>query len=392
MNPRIFLLVIGTFATGTSSLIVAGILPEVARGLHTTQAAAGLSVTATAIAYAVSAPILPALLARFERRTIMAISLTGFVAANVGAMLVGDLTWFIVMRVLVGIASAAFTPQASSVAVALVDADHRGRAITSVLLGTAGASALGVPLGTLVGSAWGYHAAFALVALLGVAGLIGLLGIPKTARPVATGIRAQLAPLGRPAVLAIAGTTALLTTGFFTVSIYFAPLFKATAGLDASGVALAFGAFGAAGVVSLLIGGRFIDRFGGFRVTFVASIVVLAGTLLLGVAPSLLWILVVIVPWGLFGNISIPAQQLELGRLDPDNPAPVYALNLSSLFVGTALGGAIGSAAVDRLPARDLVLIAAIPLVLAVVASGLQVMRATRRERAVRAQSRAMSR
>jgi MFS transporter, DHA1 family, inner membrane transport protein len=378
MNPRIILLVIGTFATGTSALIVSGILPAIATGLHTTTSVAGLSVTVTAIAYAVSAPLLPVFLARFERRTIMAIALSGFIIGNVGSIVANDLTWFLISRAFVGFAAAAFTPQASAVAIGLADAAHRGRAITLVLLGIAASSALGVPLGTIIGSAYGYRAAFVLVATLGLIALVALIFVPHTPKPTATGFRVQLAPFGNPRVLAIAGTTVLITAGFFTMSIYFAPLFKTTAGLNPTTLAIALAAFGVSGVASLLIGGRFIDRFGGFRVTAVSLVVLLVSTLLLGAMPSLALIIVVIVPWGLFGNISIPAQQFELGQLDRDNPAPVFALNTSAIFIGTAIGGALGASEIRLAPVSDLSLVAAVPVLLALIATIAQVLRMRR--------------
>jgi MFS transporter, DHA1 family, inner membrane transport protein len=378
VNPRIILLVVGTFATGTSALIVSGILPAIAKGLNTTTSVAGLSVTVTAIAYAISAPLLPVLLARFERRTIMAIALIGFIIGNVGSIFATDVTWFLASRAFVGLAAAAFTPQASSVAIGLADAAHRGRALTFVLLGIAASSALGVPLGTIIGSAYGYQAAFVLVAILGALALIALIWVPHTPKPSATGFRVQLAPLGNPRVLAIAGTTALITAGFFTMSIYFAPLFKQTAGLHPSTLAIALAAFGVAGVASLLIGGRFIDRFGGFRVTALSLAVLLVGTLLLGVMPTLGFVIVVIVPWGLFGNIAIPAQQFELGQLDRDNPAPLFALNTSAIFVGTAIGGAVGATEIRLAPISDLSLVAAVPIVLALLATIAQIIRVRR--------------
>lgn len=378
MNLHLLLLMFGTFATGTNALIMTGILPIVADGLDTTPAIAGLSVTVFALAYALSAPLLPVLLARFERRTIMVISLIALVLGTLASIAAQDITTFLITRAIVGFGSAAFTPQASAVAVGMVPPERRGRAITMVLLGITAASAIGVPIGTVVGNAWGYRAALLVVAALGVLAIVGILFVPKTPKPVNPGFAAQLAPLRRPAVLAVAGTTALVTTGFFAISIYFAPLLFSTAGLDSSALAVVLAAFGVAGIASLLFGGRYIDRFGGFRITAVSLVVITIGTPMFGVATNLWWILLLVVPWGVFGSIIIPAQQYELGRLDPDNPAPVFALNSSAIYAGTALGGLVGSVSMSVAPVQWLVVVAAVPLLLALLATLAQLARARR--------------
>lgn len=387
MNLHLLLLMFGTFATGTNALIMTGILPLVADGLDTTPAVAGLSVTVFALAYAVSAPLLPVLLARFERRTIMVISLIGLVLGTLASVAAQDITTFLITRAIVGFGSAAFTPQASAAAVGMVPPERRGRAITTVLLGITAASALGVPIGTVVGHAWGYRAALLLVAALGVLAIVCVLFVPKTPRPANPGFRAQLAPLRQPAVLAVAGTTALVTTGFFAVSIYFAPLLFSTAGLDSTALAIVLAAFGAAGIASLLFGGRYIDRFGGFRITAVSLVAITIGTLLLGIAADFWWVLLLVVPWGIFGNIIIPSQQYELGRLDPDNPAPVFALNSSAIYLGTALGGLVGSVTMSVAPVQWLVVVAAVPLVLALLATLAQLARSRRAALALRSEA-----
>lgn len=166
LNPRVYILAFGTFATGTNALIMSGILPDVARALGTTQATVGLGVTAFALAYAISAPFLPAVLSRFSRRGIMLTSLAVFTIGTIGSLLATEVSVFLTARVIVGIGAAAFTPQASAIAIAMVSAMNRGRALTTVALGVPLATATGVPLGTLLGNTFGYQAAFGVVAVL----------------------------------------------------------------------------------------------------------------------------------------------------------------------------------------------------------------------------------
>lgn len=366
MNPRVYLLALGTFATGTNTFVIVGILPDIARELHAPMSLVGLSAGATAIAYAVSAPLLPALLSRLSQRAIMAISLAVFVAVLALTTLVDDPYAFLAMRALVGLAAAGYTPQASAVAFSLSAPSARGRAISAVMLGIVVATAVSVPLGTLIGSMWGYRATLWYVALLGALALVGQLAIPaSTRRRASLSLAAQLHPLTRRDVLATAGTTTLISAGAATVSVFFAPLFLATAALDSTELAFVLGVYGAAGVLAVFLAGRAVDRFGGLAVTLTAVVGLLVTTLTLAGAHALWSVAIVVLLWGLCSSLYGPAQQWELGRLDPDEPAPLFAVNTSSLFLGTAIGTGIGSLVLQHGGALLLPFAACAPLVVA---------------------------
>jgi ribokinase len=376
MNRRIFLLAFGTFATGTNTFVIVGILPQIARELDAPISLVGLSAGATAVAYAISAPLLPALLSRFSHRTILAISLTSFIAILAATTLVDDAYSFLAMRALVGLAAAGFTPQASAVAFSLVAPRHRGRAISAVLLGLVLATAVSAPIGTLIGNTWGYRATLWYVALLGLVALVALIWVPQQRRVRSvTGMRHRLRPLRRPAVVAIAGTTALISAGNATVYVFFAPLLSATAGLNPSEIAIALGIYGAAGIVAIIIVGRLIDRLGGFKVTLIAVVGMIVTSLAFPIAPQLIAAGVVVLVWGVFSDLYGAAQQYELGLLEDEDPAPVFAINTSSLFVGTALGTGLGSLVLQFGEPALLPVAACAPLTLAAAATVSSILR-----------------
>ena len=81
----LYWLALGTFAVGTESFMIAGLLPDIATDLHTSIVATGQLVTVFALAYALSSPILTALTGAFHRRTLMILSLSAFTVANIFA-------------------------------------------------------------------------------------------------------------------------------------------------------------------------------------------------------------------------------------------------------------------------------------------------------------------
>lgn len=379
MNRRIFLLALGTFATGTNTFVIVGILPDIARELNAPISLVGLSAGATAIAYAISAPLLPAFLSKYSHRTILIISMVAFIAILAATTLVRDPYSFLAMRALVGLAAAGFTPQASAVAFSLAAPEQRGRAISAVLLGLVLASAVSAPIGTLIGDLWGYRASLWFVALLGLVALVGLAWVPKQeARATTSTVRQRLRPLSNPEVLAIAGTTALLSAGNSTVYVFFAPLLTATAGLDSREFAVTLAVYGASGLIAIAVVGRLVDRVGGFIVTLAAVLGMIVTSLVLPLAPEVFAVAVVVLVWGVFGSLYGAAQQYELGLLQTDDPAPVFAINTSSLFVGTAVGTVLGSLVLQWGTPALLPVVACVPLALAMVATVVQIARRRR--------------
>ena len=71
MNPRMFVLAMATFATGTGTFIVTGLLGDVAEDLWVSTGTAGHLMTVFAVAYALVSPVLVAATARVDRRQLL---------------------------------------------------------------------------------------------------------------------------------------------------------------------------------------------------------------------------------------------------------------------------------------------------------------------------------
>ena len=64
-------LAVGSFAMGTDSFVLAGILPNIAGGLHVSTAAAGQTITVFALTYALTAPLLAGITGALPRKPLM---------------------------------------------------------------------------------------------------------------------------------------------------------------------------------------------------------------------------------------------------------------------------------------------------------------------------------
>ncbi|QOZ72122.1 MFS transporter [Bradyrhizobium arachidis] len=352
----VFWLALGAFAIGTESFVIAGLLPAIANDLSISVSAAGQLVTAYALTYAVGSPILAVALNNIDRRTVLALALTTFIAGNLAAMVASNYAFLLASRMLMALGSGLCMPTALAVSVAVASPERRGRAVALVTSGLTVATVIGVPLGNLVGSLLGWRATFAMVALIGAVALAGLLlGLPR-------GLPRNTASLGERLAVARHSNvviTILWALGGFTVFTYFAvPLHGL--GFDASQISLALLVFGGAAAIGNMLGGILADRLG----TLATAALGLAGmasalilhSLVLKLMPGQAHyaVLGAIFLWGLSGWAFYPAQIASIIRIEPQASMIALSLNASAMYLGFAIGGVLGGAVLATLSATDL--------------------------------------
>ncbi|MGC0416069.1 MFS transporter [Embleya sp. AB8] len=363
----ILVLALGTFAVGTDAFVVAGFLPAMAASLDVSENAAGQSVTVFAIAYALAAPLLATATARLPRRGLLVGALLVLAVANLGSALAPNLPVLIGTRVCAAAGAAAFTPNAGAVGAALVRPELRGRALATVIGGLTAATALGVPLGTLVGQLTGWR-----IALAGVAGLCLLIAVAvRLIMPALPGaervpLRARLAVLGRPGVLTVLPLTVLGMTAAYTAYAYSSPALAAV-GVTGSSVVWMLVLYGAGAVLGNFGSGQATDRRGPVWVLAVTYPVMAAALAVLGgpaagdppiVVVGALWF-----GWGAASWAQTPAQQHRLIAAAPHEVPLVVSLNSSGIYLGIALGSALGGLALARSAATMYLMGAGIALV-----------------------------
>ncbi|MGW3183007.1 MFS transporter [Kitasatospora sp. NPDC001119] len=354
MPVRLLLLALGTFAMGTDSMVFAGILGPISADLGVSVPAAGQLVTVFALGYALLAPVLATLTARWPRRRLLLTALVVFSAANALSALAPTYELLLATRVLAAAGAALYTPTANAVATTLVAPERRGRALATVLGGMTVATALGVPLGTWIGRA-DWRMTMWLVTALGVAAFAGLAALLRDlpAPAAAPTLAARLAPLGRRRVLGAAATTLVFFLAFQSVYIYLSTAVSGATGGDADRLSLVLLTSGVMSVAGSWLGGRLVDRLGVRRVLLTGSAVAAAAfTALpwLGLTmPGALAYAVVVPLAGWAVSVALPHR---LASIDPANAPLLISLNSSALYLGTAVGGVAGSAAIAVLGGR----------------------------------------
>jgi predicted MFS family arabinose efflux permease len=345
----IFWLALAAFAIGTEAFVIAGLLPIMAADLHVTLAATGQLVTAYAITYAVGSPILAVLFSNFDRRTVLSTALCCFIAGNVLAAVATTFGILLLSRMLMAVGAGLCTPTAMAVAVAIAAPERRGRAASLVISGLTVATVLGVPLGTWVGSQFGWRATFVMVAALGAVALAGLLlGLPRGLPRTAATLAQRIAVARHPAVLRTLAVTLLWGVGVFTSFTYLAVPLQHL-GFDANGISLVLLICGIAAAIGNMSGGTLADRIGPLRTSTLGLVglivsLVLQSAVLKFAAPSYAALLFVVAcsTQNIFGWLFYPGQIAHLVRTEPHASVIALSLNASAMYIGFAAGSALG--------------------------------------------------
>jgi len=339
-------LTVATFSLGFGELMIAGILPNVARDLHVTLAATGTLVGVYALTFAIVSPPLAIVMTRIERRTGLIAALLVVALAN-GVAVTGSFGEILMLRAIAAAGSAVATTIALASVDALSDLRSRGRAHGIVFAGFSAAATLGVPFGVLIAERWSWRYAFAAVALSAlVAAVLVALALPRVprAKPLTWSDLARVIA-HRPLQLTIA-VSLLNLSAQYILTTYIRPYMDATGHFDPATDAWLLLLFGAMGIVGNVVTGGLVDRFGSYRTILVCIAGTLAIFLVFGVAmQTLAGAALIMSAWAFVSWGFAPAVNQRLGEDAHAAPEIGLAFNLTAFNAGIALGSAAGGIA-----------------------------------------------
>jgi MFS transporter, DHA1 family, purine base/nucleoside efflux pump len=350
MDKRVYLLTIVSFVVGMVELIIGGILDLVAKDLGVSIGKAGLLITVFSLVFAIAAPILLTVTARVERKRLTLLALIIFLLGNGLAVLSPSYSLLFMARIISAASGSLLVVLCVTMASNIVTEKYRARAIGIVFMGVSASLVLGVPVGLMLGNAFGWQAPFILITLLTVFSIIGVYFFmekmePKPAIPISQ----QLRTLKNRKILFAQLTSFLFLAGHLTLYGYLTPFLKSALGLNGTWVSVVYLIFGVAAVVGGGIGGMFSDRFGS-KQTILAVIVVFAVAIFAipHTTFALPLFLAVMVIWSMLSWAITPAMQSYLIEASPETSDIQQSLNNSALHFGIAFGSFIGGIVIER--------------------------------------------
>lgn len=340
-------LAMGGFAIGTTEFVSMGLLPQIADGVHETNATTGHAISAYALGVVVGAPVLAYFGARFPRRGLLIALMAAFVVGNAASALAAGYGSLLGARFLAGVPHGAYFGVASLVAASLAEPARRGRAVALVMLGLSVANVVGVPAATWLGQHAGWRSAYILVAALGLLTMAMVRAyIPTIPGDRAATGRRELSLFAIPQVWLTLLIGAVGFGGMFAVYTYITPTLTHVGQMAEWTVPVFLAAFGLGMVFGTWLAGELAD-WSIMRSLFIGSLGMAAVLALFWlVAPYGWWALPVLFGITTLGSVLVVNLQLRLMQVSGPAQTLGAAMNHASLNIGNALGAWIGGVVV----------------------------------------------
>ncbi|MBV8500298.1 MAG: MFS transporter [Paucibacter sp.] len=355
MDKRLLVLALGMFALGTDTFVVAGVLPQIARTFNVDIAMAGQLTTVYAIAYALLAPTIAAIAGNVPRKRLMLAALSVFALSNLATALAPTFTIALVSRVFAGLGAAMYAPTATGTGATIVAPERRGQAIAIIVAGLTAATALGSPIGTVLGGLSDWRWTMYFVSAVGLAAGLGILALlHRVPLPPKIGLMARLAPLQDSRIGWTLLTTYLGMAGNFLVYVYFSVVFDRVLVN-----ALVFGAllvvWGVSGTATNIALSRVLDRISPTKVMLlVLAVQAVDMAFLPWTSAALGSAVLAIAVWGATGWGIQGPQQFRLVTVAPAIAPVLLGLNTAATYLGVTTAGILGAVGIHLLGAHYL--------------------------------------
>mgnify|MGYP000041115700 CR=1 FL=1 len=338
-------LMLGNVITGCAVLAPAGMLKELSEGLDVSVRTAGLLITFGAIVLCVGSPVTAWLTSRIERRILLAATLAVLAVTNIASAFAPDYASPLGLRLLMLAVGVIYTPQAAGTAAMIVPEAKRGSTIAYVFLGWSLAAAVGLPLITLVAYRYGWRAAYGGIGALGsVSFLLLTWRLPGGLFSAPVVLRTWLDLARNRLVVLLLLTTMLYMAGQFVIFTFMGPLLTRLTGASADAVGLIFPVYGVFGFTGVAIATRIVDGWGAYRTSLLFMTLVLAGVTGWALtAGNYILMALSVALWGLGFASSNSMQQVRLVAAAPPLASASVSLNTSVLYIGQAIGSAVGA-------------------------------------------------
>jgi MFS transporter, DHA1 family, inner membrane transport protein len=351
-RERIVLVILAAvqFTTIVDFMIVMPLGPQLMRTLAINPAQFGLVVSSYTFAAGAAGLVASAVVDRFARRTTFMTLNAGFLFGTLMCALAPNYHALVAARVLTGAFGGILGGMAMAIIGDVFPEERRGRATGSLMTGFALASVVGVPFGLYLGTNYGWHVPFVVLAIGGVPALV----LTRWALP----------PLdehvgkehGHPVASLVETFThanhlkafALIVTlmiGNFTVFPYLSAYLVANVGMSEQQLPLVYIAGGLLTFIVSPIVGRLADRYGKLRLyRIVAPTSAVLMLLITHLPPVPTGVAVAVFGGMMMCNVGrmIPAMAMVTSSVEPRRRGSFLSANSSIQHIACGIGAYLG--------------------------------------------------
>jgi predicted MFS family arabinose efflux permease len=361
-TPRIAVqltvLAAAAFIYVTAETVPVGALPAIARDLRVSEALVGTLLAWYALVAALTTIPLVHWTAHWPRRRILLLTLVCLTASQLASAAAPNFAVLAGSRVLCALTHGLMWSVIAPIATRLVPSSHSGRATTTIYVGTSLALVLGNPLTAAMSLLWGWRLAVVAVsvaaALVTVATWVVLPAMTLSADQLAAvARRARHHRNGRLLTLSVLALT--VVAGHYISYTFIVVIIRDVVGVHGPNLAWLLAAFGVAGLITMPLVGRPLDRrpkaaLCGCLAVMAVAFAVLTALALRGhhsVATALVGTGAIVL-WGAMTMAVSPMLQSAAMRTSPADPDRASGLYVAAFQVGIMAGSLLGGLLYER--------------------------------------------
>lgn len=349
----IFILALGAGFSVAALYYAQPLLPLMGADLHLSIEGMGLVPTLTQAGYALGILFLLPLGDRHDRRTLILLKSAALALFLLGCSLTGSLHSLLMVSLLMGMA-ATMAQDIVPAAAILAPEGKQGKTVGTVMTGLLLGILLSRTVSGVVGDAFGWRVMYQLAAAsIAMIGVLLWAVLPRFAAHTTLSYPALMRsmehlwrryPALRRAALAQGFLSVAFSAFWSTLAVMLLERFHL-----GSAVAGGYGIAGAAGALAAPLAGGLADKLGAGKVTQLGAVLVTVSFAMmflmpaLGVQGQLILIALSAVGFDLGLQSSLVAHQNLVYSLEPQARGRLNALLFTVIFIGMALGSALGS-------------------------------------------------
>jgi predicted MFS family arabinose efflux permease len=253
-------------------------------------------------------------------------------------------------RVLLGLAIGGFWSMSTAVVMRLLPDSAVPKALSLIQGGTALASTISAPLGSLLGAYIGWRGAFFLIVPVAVIALIwqslSLPALPAR-KSGASGNVFRL--LARPPVALGMASTMLLFMGQFALFTYLRPYLEIVSGFDIKLLSFVLLLMGFGGVAGTYAAGQLANARMFAAVVAIPAVMAVLALALINAAGLPIAVAALLIAWGFFATGAPVGWGTWLSRTLPDDAEAGGGLQVAVIQLGITVGAAFGGVLFDTI-------------------------------------------
>ncbi|MGC0053779.1 MFS transporter [Brucella pituitosa] len=354
-----------------SEFMPVSLLTPMAEGLHATEGQTGQAISISGLFAVIASMLVTTAAGKLNRKWVL-IALTGFMLLSLVLVAAApNFTVLMIGRALLGICIGGFWALATAVIMRLVPAEDVPRALALMYGGQAIAAAFAAPVGSYLGSLFGWREVFwALTPIVAVNLVWHVIALPSLPAGEKQNFRAMFGLLKRPYFLRGLVACMLSWGSAFTMFTYLRPFLEQVTGVDVTMLSVLLLLLGCAGFIGTWAAGRFIKGNVASLLRLPALVMggATVGLLILGFSVAAVGLFMAI--WGAMNTMFSVIWMTWMSQNADDAPEAAGSLMVAAIQTSILLGAVVGGFLLDGISIQGTFIGSVVLAVLAVILIG----------------------